>query len=384
MNVPVVRLEFAYDAQSRRIQKKVLSGLVGETFSTTNTSVFLYDGWNLISEVRRGIPAAPSCTNLYFWGLDLSGSMQGAGGIGGLLFASLGGTTASSSVFYAFDGNGNLAALVDANDGTIAASYEYSPFGESIRATGPLAEVNPFRFSSKYADDETGLVYYGYRFYCPELGRWLSRDPIGNRGGIALHIFVANGPIHRFDPRGLQIFPGPSPGGNAPPSSVSAYCCGTPVTVYSPTTHCCCKNGTTVSSDLSSACKVVDRTEIASGVKRHKGTLSYQIPGAPTQVHVWLEWKGYGYDGSADANGANDSIIHAGATGAILQIDDSDSPTDVKLKPCEYDFKKFHKCLSDTATPLDGGTESDCIHFADITLVAHCKADSATKGCTAP
>ncbi|MGO8931765.1 MAG: RHS repeat-associated core domain-containing protein [Limisphaerales bacterium] len=52
------------------------------------------------------------------------------------------------------------------------------PFGEVIRATGPMAKVNPFRFSTKYQDDETDLLYYGYRYYKASTGTWLSRDPL--------------------------------------------------------------------------------------------------------------------------------------------------------------------------------------------------------------
>jgi RHS repeat-associated protein len=56
------------------------------------------------------------------------------------------------------------------------------PFGEVIRATGPMAKANPFRFSTKYQDDETDLLYYGYRYYNASTGRWLSRDPIDEPG----------------------------------------------------------------------------------------------------------------------------------------------------------------------------------------------------------
>ena len=54
------------------------------------------------------------------------------------------------------------------------------PFGEVIRATGPMAKTNPFRFSTKYQDDETDLLYYGYRYYTASTGRWLSKDPLGD------------------------------------------------------------------------------------------------------------------------------------------------------------------------------------------------------------
>jgi RHS repeat-associated protein len=133
------------------------------------------------------------------WGLDLSGSMQGAGGIGGLLAANLG---TNGTHFVAYDGNGNVTAMVDAGTGSVSAQYEYSPFGETIRATGPMAKVNPFRFSTKYQDDETGLLYYGYRYYQPSTGRWPSRDPIGERGGKNLYGFVKNDPILFYDKLG--------------------------------------------------------------------------------------------------------------------------------------------------------------------------------------
>ena len=57
---------------------------------------------------------------------------------------------------------------------------------------GPLAQANPWRFSTKYQDDETGLLYYGYRFYNPTDGRWPSRDPIDEEGGINLYAFCFN------------------------------------------------------------------------------------------------------------------------------------------------------------------------------------------------
>ena len=106
-------------------------------------------------------------------GSDLSGSMQGAGGVGGLLEVSCYGS-ATTNCFPAFDGNGNVAALINAADGTVAANDEYAAFGEPVRVTRVMARNNPFRFSTKYADDESDLLYYGYRFYKPSLRRQVS------------------------------------------------------------------------------------------------------------------------------------------------------------------------------------------------------------------
>ena len=93
----------------------------------------------------------------------------------------------TGTYFYCYDGNGNVMALVNASNGAIAAQYEYGPFGEVIRATGPMAKLNPFRFSTKYDDDETDFLYYGYRYYNPSTGRWPSRDPLTEPSFIALY-----------------------------------------------------------------------------------------------------------------------------------------------------------------------------------------------------
>ena len=95
----------------------------------------------------------------------------------------------------------------DARDITKWSQYDYGPFGEVIRSTGPMAKVNPFRWSTKYQDDETDLLYYGYRYYSASTGRWLSRDPVEERGGKNLYGFVRNAPIDSVDYLGLACGP---------------------------------------------------------------------------------------------------------------------------------------------------------------------------------
>jgi RHS repeat-associated protein len=154
------------------------------------------------------------------WGLDLSGSLQGAGGVGGLLKVYDGAT--SKHCYPGYDGNGNVTVLVDGDNGQVVANYEYGPFGELLRATGLVAKNNPFRFSTKYQDDETDFLYYGYRYYNPSTGRWVNRDPIGESGFDLLHAergslvgdgpnlyeFSRNRPIDRYDRNGLTAPPG--------------------------------------------------------------------------------------------------------------------------------------------------------------------------------
>ncbi len=187
-------LVFEYDWRGRRIRKTVKKS---DNSIITDTK-YLYDGWNLVAEFN----SANQLVRSYLWGLDLSGTAQGAGGVGGLLAVTYYGT-ATTNCFATYDGNGNLTALVNAADGLVCARYEYGPFGELLRSTGPMAKLNPFRFSTKYQDDETDLVYYGYRYYNASTGRWLSRDPIAEKGGLNLYGFVWNRSVDRFDSLGL-------------------------------------------------------------------------------------------------------------------------------------------------------------------------------------
>jgi RHS repeat-associated protein len=168
----------------------------------------------------------------YVWGRDLSGTMDGAGGVGGLLMI----CNFQSPIghhFAAYDGNGNVVALVSATTGTETARYEYGPFAEPIRISGPSATLDPFRFSTKSTDNATDLLLYEYRVYNPSTGLWPNRDPIGEMGFEAirrpmlneytdvpnLYAFVLNEPLNKVDYFGL------APGGPYhPPSGVSLSC----------------------------------------------------------------------------------------------------------------------------------------------------------------
>ena len=215
---PRQRLEFGYDAGHRRISKvvKSLSSSLN-AWSVASQTLYLYDGWNLIAEFEVNQQSGiKNLKSTYEWGLDLSGTMTGAGGVGGLLIIrSHSSTTANNSQALqttptsshgpCYDGNGNLTALVNLATGQTEARYDYGPFGERVLvAGGAIAEANPFRFSTKYEDAETGLLYYGYRFYDSVAGRWLNRDPIGERGGLNLFGGAGNNLVNKLDVLGLK------------------------------------------------------------------------------------------------------------------------------------------------------------------------------------
>lgn len=161
-------------------------------------TIYLYDGNRVIQE-RDG---SNSPTVGYTRGLDLSGSFQGAGGIGGLLACSTLNTQPSSHAYYHSDGNGNVTFLVTSTQ-TTGARYRYDPFGNLISKSGALADANLYRFSSKELHAKSGMYYFLYRFYDPELQRWINRDPIGENGDKNLFRFVGNSPTGLSDPWGL-------------------------------------------------------------------------------------------------------------------------------------------------------------------------------------
>ena len=109
----------------------------------------------------------------------LSDTLQGAGGVGGLLYLKRNGTIYVPHC----DAYGNVMRYTD-TAGNIVAEYTYDTFGKTIAQSGAMSEVFRHRFSTKYYDSETGLYYYGYRFYSPALMRWLNRDPIEDRKSV--------------------------------------------------------------------------------------------------------------------------------------------------------------------------------------------------------
>jgi RHS repeat-associated protein len=194
------------DYIGRRVSNQVWTRTGGAWVDEGRTA-FVYDGWNLISEISN-LPSQIQSSKHYVWGLDLSGSLQGAGGVGGLLAHTHTDSSGTQTFHYTYDLNGNVSEVLDGS-ATIAAHYEYGPFGEMLREAYQSLEVRRslgeggFKFSTKYHDRETGLLYYGYRYYDPTAGRWISRDPAEEEGGVNIYASFRNSPIDYIDPVGL-------------------------------------------------------------------------------------------------------------------------------------------------------------------------------------
>jgi len=102
--------------------------------------------------------------------------------------------------FYEAEGLGSITSLSN-SAGALAQTYTFDSFGNQTASSGSL--TNPFRFTAREFDPETGLYYYRARYYDPAVGRFLSEDPIAFEGGVNFYSYVANNPINAIDPFGL-------------------------------------------------------------------------------------------------------------------------------------------------------------------------------------
>jgi RHS repeat-associated protein len=176
------KVEFSYDANGRRVEKKVFN----QNGKLKKHIKFLYSGFKCVAEIDG---KTGKVIHAYTWvGEQILGAYAPKN---------------KKSLSYLTDGNKNVIGLID-EKGKFKAKYMYDPFGKLLKSQGPSANENPFRFSSEYHDQETGLVYYNYRYYSAELGRWLSRDSIEELGGYNLYAMVGNDPVNSWDYLGLK------------------------------------------------------------------------------------------------------------------------------------------------------------------------------------
>jgi len=109
-----------------------------------------------------------------------------------------------SIVYYHKDGLGSVTGLTDAEQ-NLAAIYKYNAFGAVTVQTGTV--VNPYKFTSREFDSDSGLYYYRARYYSAIVGRFITKDPIGFRGGVNFYVYAKNNPINLSDPYGLWCIP---------------------------------------------------------------------------------------------------------------------------------------------------------------------------------
>ena len=230
-------MTMTYDAENR-----LTSAEYTDSGSVVHRTEYFYSGDNFLAQIKKYenatlasdtrfiraefLPVQERDGNNqvlkeYIWGIDKGG------GIGGLLNLNQSGQDYS----YLYDGKGNVMALID-NTESVVATYRYDAFGVLKKKAATLDQ--PYQFSTKRYDELTGLSYYGYRYYSPVLGRWITRDPLGEAGGINLYGFVGNNPVNWIDPWGLSravfdpttnsmyVYPGDTPDIQGPPQRFPA------------------------------------------------------------------------------------------------------------------------------------------------------------------
>ena len=194
---------YTYDALGR------ISTLTYSLNGVSTTEVYTWTGWTLL--YRELIQNAVAIEKYrYTWGLDVSGTLEGAGGVGGLLAIERNvNNNYSWDIRYPhYDANGNIMALSNSS-GQISARYRYDAFGKTILSTDVDGTgwntKNIHGFSTKPTLGKHKIHYYGYRWYDASNGRWINRDPIEESGGLNLYGFVDNNALNFIDILGLKI-----------------------------------------------------------------------------------------------------------------------------------------------------------------------------------
>jgi len=166
---------YAYDVFGRRIEKNVAGAVTR----------YVYDGDDILLE------------------FDGANALQARYAHGAAIDQPLAMARGGAEYYYQRDHLGSIRLLTDAA-GNIANSYQHDSFGRRLAASEAVA--NPFAFTGREFDPESGLYHYRFRAYDPESGRFLQQDPLGFGGGDTnLYAYVFNDPLHLRDPYGLTV-----------------------------------------------------------------------------------------------------------------------------------------------------------------------------------
>ena len=355
-----VRVEADYDYMGRRIFKKVYNNN-----ALTKHSVFIYDGFKQIAEFD--VLNNSSLKASLLWqpvGLDVP--------------------LMRNFEYYIVDGNKNVIEL-RSTTGIVITSYAYKPFGAQELPT--IEDENPFRFSSEYHDEEIGLVYYNYRYYIPELGRWIKRDPIEELGGKNLYSICNNAALDKFDNNGLtqlsdmfnfvdnfyrsiDEFLKPFIGAYKALAGTKKYCC---------------INGKTILNE-----PIITGVSINEGFVQGGLIFSELLP-----AHTYIQIDNIGFGLFADSHVNRASSTNALFDKGVIKTDDlSNYPpsntsknenwaiqSHIKLSPCEYDIKKFRECVFFKKNSTDNRymvVGNNCSDFAKKTI-RDCMSKSKRK-----
>ena len=181
-------LSCRYDALGRRVEAIRADG-------TVDRYVYFPGSFLVLAVLDEN----NACKEFYTRGPDLSGSLDGAGGIGGILACSY---TLGSKYYFHADIMGNVLVLTDATSAPVS-SFRYTPFGQLTSL--PSDAVFPrYLFETKEVDLDASILFFGCRVYLPRLGQWLTRDPLGEQTPMSLYRFSRGAPLDFVDAWGLK------------------------------------------------------------------------------------------------------------------------------------------------------------------------------------
>jgi len=110
-----------------------------------------------------------------------------------------------SVYFYHYDRLGSVRFISDSS-GNVVSEYVYDVWGNLVSSSGSVSQ--PYEFVGREGYYREGELYLlGQRWYDSSVGRFISRDPIGEEGGVNLYVYVGNNPVKRIDPEGLYYDP---------------------------------------------------------------------------------------------------------------------------------------------------------------------------------
>ena len=155
---------------------------------SNETSNYLYDGLS---------PSANAIERMDGNGAILSRFVQGR-----TTDEHLGEVASGTVSYYEQDALGTVSSLSNAA-AALANSYSYDAFGKPLTSTGTLS--NPFQYTGRDFDPETGIDYYRARYYDASIGRFISEDPIRFAGSPSFYVYTQNRPVNATDPSGLRI-----------------------------------------------------------------------------------------------------------------------------------------------------------------------------------
>jgi len=183
-----------------------LNRLIAVNESSTNRTEFTYDGLGRRVRIVEKTNGAVTSDKRFVWcNTELCEERDSSGGTVNKRFFAQGVQLSTTNYFYTTDHLGSIREVVDSSGTNVVARYSYDPYGRRTLVSG--SDLADFGFTGHYVHKSSGLYLAPYRAYDPNLGRWLSRDPLGESGGLNLYGYVGNDPVNWLDLLGLIILP---------------------------------------------------------------------------------------------------------------------------------------------------------------------------------